>query len=114
MPIRLLALALPIAACLAEPSLGEQQDGIICAPLCSPGYSELLNDTYSYGYRLFPDAGYTYYEGCANPFGPWECTVTMQTGFDGSCSRIDCAQQPGAKPPRCSSSPAACHVGPVP
>ena len=117
MPIRHLVLALPFVACLAPepaldarvPALGERQDDIICTPVCSPGYTELLNDTYSYGFRLFPDAGYIYYEGCGNPYGAWMCTVTMQTGSDGSCSRIDCAQQPGARSPRCSWSPSDCQ-----
>jgi hypothetical protein len=111
MLIRLTALALAFTACLdVPPSLEEHQDDIICTPLCAPGYTGLLEDTYSYAYRLFPDAGYVYYEGCANPYGPWECTVTIQTGpgRENACSRIDCAQPHGTQPPWCSASQTSC------
>jgi hypothetical protein len=106
MLIRILTLALPLVACLdREPVLGEQQADLICGSLCDPPYSDLLHDTWGCALRLFPDAGYTYYEGCGAPDGPWECTLTIQTGAtDGSCARIDCAQH---RP--CSWSHAACQ-----
>jgi hypothetical protein len=100
------ALALALAACLGapEPSLDERQDNIICGPLCAPGYASLVEDTYSYGFRLFPDAG-TLGEGCADLGAGWDCVVTLLTPSTNRCGSVtvECVARPGL-PARCSWS----------
>lgn len=111
--LRTLAIAAAaLAACLdaSEPSLSERQDDIVCRPLCTPDYASLLEDTYSFGFRLFPDAG-TLGEGCAYLDGggvkQWDCVVTMLSPTTTPCGAVvvECRQQPGAQPPRCWSGP---------
>lgn len=107
MLIRHLAIPLALASCLdaQAPLLGEQQDNIICSPLCGDGYQNELQGVYSYGFSLFANARSTE-ANCADIGSSariWDCVVTFISS-ENPCGAyaVECLGQGSGKPPVCN------------